>query len=448
MTTFRAVVAPEGSTVVSGTLLLVPGENLRTGVDDFTAAYPDLTSLESDTLTVASAIYACDLAFKRGEREEITRSIELSIQVVNHAAFEGVKEELELLLWTLSHDNWMIDFQRADGNPEPKRKWRSDGGSTILFSGGVDSYVGAIDLLTSEGPQRTQLASHVTGNPITRQSQDDLAAHLGARFGTINRITVRSGGRKKGPHHFPSDSEREETQRARSFMFLAVAALAARRSGHNKLVVIAENGQMAIHLPLSPARIGAFSTHTAHPEFVSQAKELFSRVLEFDFEISNPYLYATKAEVVSRLNAADRALIDKSVSCWRGSRVSTVNHCGECIPCLVRRIALEHNGIVLPEYKRDLFGESISSLAEDDEGKRNVVELAEFSHTFATQSDAAIEMLFPDLISPDFDKGLAIGMYRRFANEADVVLRKYAGTSSVLPPRSAPPSARGGKGAK
>jgi hypothetical protein len=113
----------------------------------------------------------------------------------------------------------------------------------------------------------------------------------------------------------------------------------------------------------------------------------------------------------------------------------------------VRRIALEHNGIALSEYKRDLFGESISSLAEDDEGKRNIVELAEFSHTFATQSDAAIEMLFPDLISPDFDKALAIGMYRRFADEAEIVLRNYTGTSSVLPPRPTPPSAKGGKGA-
>ena len=446
MTTFRAVVAPEESTLASGTLQLVPGENLRTGVDDFGAVYPDFTSLESDTLTVASAIYACDLAFKRGQREEITRSIEVSIQVVNHAAFEGVKADLELLLWTLSHDNWTVNFQHAEGDPEPKKKWRIDGGSTILFSGGVDSFVGAIDILTSGGPQRTQLASHVTGNPITRQSQDDLAAHLGSRFGAISRITVRSGGRKKGKHPFPSDSEREETQRARSFMFLTVAALAARRSGHNKLVVIAENGQMAIHLPLSPARIGAFSTHTAHPEFVSQAKEFFSRVLDFDFQISNPYLYATKAEVVGRLGATDRTVIDKSVSCWRGSRVSAVNHCGECIPCLVRRIALEHNGIVLAEYKRDLFRESITSLPEDDDGKRNIVELAEFSHTFATQSNAAIEMLFPDLISPDFDKALAIGMYRRFANEADAVLRKYAGTSLVLPPRPTSPSARGGKG--
>jgi hypothetical protein len=37
--------------------------------------------------------------------------------------------------------------------------------------------------------------------------------------------------KKEGELFFPSDAEREETQRTRSFMFLAIAALAARRSG-------------------------------------------------------------------------------------------------------------------------------------------------------------------------------------------------------------------------
>lgn len=108
MSTFRAVVGEGTASRRTGTLLLEPGQNLRTGLNDFSARYSEYTSLEEDLLTVASAIFACDVAFKRGEREEITRSIELHLPVVNYAAFERVKTELEVLLWILSDDNWAL----------------------------------------------------------------------------------------------------------------------------------------------------------------------------------------------------------------------------------------------------------------------------------------------------------------------------------------------------
>jgi len=440
MSSFKAKVASAGCEEVSGTLLLVPGENLRTGLEDFRIEYSDFTTLEEDMLTVASAIYACDLGFKRGEREEITRSISLEIPVVNHHAFQNTKDDLELLLWTLSHDNWTIKFTRIDGQPESKRTWPKEKGATILFSGGVDSFAGALELLIDRGQDGVQLASHVTANPVTRQSQDALVSYLGTRFnGAAKRIALRSGGRNKGKYVFPKDSEREETQRTRSFMYLSVAALAARRSGHNELVVIAENGQMAIHLPLSVARVGSFSTHTAHPEFVVQATAFFSRILDCELKVSNPYLYKTKSEVVATIPASDRVALAQSVSCWRGARVPSFNHCGDCVPCLVRRIAFECNNIVLAEYKHDLFAQDVPNLPEANEGKRNLVELTEFAHAFASKRDGELEGVFPDLISTDFDRTAAIAMYRRFAVEARTVLSRYPGPAKLL----APPSNQG-----
>jgi 7-cyano-7-deazaguanine synthase in queuosine biosynthesis len=447
MTGFVAKVASMGSKEVTGTFLLVPGENLRTGLEDFRAEYSDFTTLEEDMLTVASAIYACDLAFKRGEREEITRSISLEIPVVNHHAFKNIKDDLELLLWTLSHDNWTIKFIRTDGQPESKRNWPKEKGTTILFSGGVDSFAGALELLIARGRDGVQLASHITANPVTHRSQDELVSYLGTRFkGGAKRIALRSGGRNTSNYAFPSDSDREETQRTRSFMYLSVAALAARRSGHNELVVIAENGQMAIHLPLSVARVGSFSTHTAHPEFVAQAAVLFSQVLDCELKISNPYLYKTKSEVVAAIPISDRAALAQSVSCWRGARVTSFNHCGHCVPCLVRRIAFEYNNIVLAEYKHDLFIQDVPNLPENNEGKRNLVELAEFAHAFASRTNADLEGTFPDLISTDFDRSAAIAMYRRFAIEARTILSKYPGPAKLLAP--SPKHGSGSKPAK
>jgi hypothetical protein len=215
-------------------------------------------------------------------------------------------------------------------------------------------------------------------------------------------------------------------------MFLTIAALAARRGGQSEIVMIAENGQMAIHLPLSAARIGAFSTHTAHPQFVRMAAEYFTSLLEHRTCVTNPFLYKTKAEVVAKVAKEHRPAIPQSVSCWRGSRLSNSNHCGECVPCLVRRIALEANGLRLKEYARDLLSENVGDLQPDDDGKRNLVELAEFAVAFRTYSAADLEMLYPDLINETIDRPLAIAMYKRFADEAVAVLGNYRGVRPIL----------------
>ncbi len=82
----------------------------------------------------------------------------------------------------------------------------------------------------------------ITANRVTRQSQIDLYDYIKEHLGEPQWTAIRTGGRKVVDADFPSDQDREETQRTRSFMFLAIAALAARRSGHHELVVIAENG--------------------------------------------------------------------------------------------------------------------------------------------------------------------------------------------------------------
>jgi 7-cyano-7-deazaguanine synthase in queuosine biosynthesis len=428
-------------------LLLRPDWNLRTGVSDFAASFTEPTTLERDLLTVAAAIYACDLAFKRGEREEVTRSIELTIPVANFHAFERLNDRLTYILWLLSHDNWTVKFRRMRGAAaEEETEWAQSKGRTLLFSGGLDSLAGAVDLFDEFGVEGVQLASHVTANPVTRQSQESLAGYLeGAYRASLRRVVVRTGGRNHRGYEFPSDDEREETQRTRSFMFLTIAALAARRSGKSEVVMIAENGQMAIHLPLSAARIGAFSTHTAHPEFVHLVGEFFTELLGFPIRVVNPYLYKTKAETIAKLVSQHREAVKMSVSCWRGSRLSRdFNHCGECVPCLIRRVSTEFNWLVLPEYARDLLGLDINALATNDEGRRNVTELAEFAYTFDSRRDAEIEFDYPDLFNVHIDRDQAIAMYRRFAGEARQVLDKYSGIKSLFPMGAlSPPSAAG-----
>lgn len=339
-------------------IVLCPDKNLLTGLSDFQKSFPTPTSLEADLLHLAAAVFACDLAHKRSERERYTRNFELEIEVVNYQGLNARKSDLEYLLYVLSQDNWEIKFTAQRGQPEPTQQWLTGKGKTLLFSGGLDSLAGAVDIIDSDGAESLQLASHQTGNTTNRHAQTELVKYLQDHYQKeLAHVTIRTGGKPHEEFNFPKDDEREGSQRTRSFMFLTIGALAARRTGRNTLVMLAENGQMAIHLPLTAGRIGAFSTHTAHPEFISEATSFFAQVLNYSITVENFYLYKTKAEVVSKLVSHHRDAIPISTSCWKNARVA--QHCGECVPCFVRRVALEANGLSLNEFGRDLFNENI-----------------------------------------------------------------------------------------
>ena len=66
--------------------------------------------------------------------------------------------------------------------------------------------------------------------------------------------------------NFPGD---EQSQRSRSFLFASTAALVAMAIGFED-VYVNENGIMAVHVPLTAARLGSFSTRTATPRVLDQ----------------------------------------------------------------------------------------------------------------------------------------------------------------------------------
>jgi 7-cyano-7-deazaguanine synthase in queuosine biosynthesis len=424
---YQATVLVDDDQPIGKELLLRPNKNLINGSKEFLRQFSEISSLELDLLNVASAIFACDLAFKRGERENIARQIDLNIPVINFAIFSAVREEIRFALLVLSHDAWNINFIPANGSPEPNRSWTMNNpAALLLFSGGLDSFSAAIDF--GERLERVELVSHVTANPIVKGTQETLYSYLQEKFpDKFNRISFHVTGRKSDGFAFPSDQDREESQRTRSFMFLTLAALTARRKGIRHVVYLAENGQMAIHLPLTAARISAFSTYTAHPEFLHKMQDILRKVLNFPLTIQNPYLYETKAEVIANLVKNHQDIICKTISCWKASRVmGNVNHCGICVPCLIRRIALESNGLVLPEYKIDLLRQDVSALDSNNEGKRNLAELGEFIKVFEmAQSQAELEATYPELVNQYFNGEQAVSMYQRFATEARDVLNSY-----------------------
>ena len=109
---------------------------------------------------------------------------------------------------------------------------------------------------------------------------------------------------------------------------------------------VPENGLIALNVPLDPLRLGSNSTRTTHPYYMARWNDLLTE-LGIEGRVENPYWDKTKGEMAAGcLNAALLAkLAPDSLSCssptkgrWQGLGIE---HCGYCLPCLIRRAALE-----------------------------------------------------------------------------------------------------------
>ena len=411
--------------------VLEVGKNLFTGEDDFTKAFGPLRSLESDLLLISASVFAADRATARGEREDLARRIELHIPVVNALRLQPLTKKIEEILRYLSNDAWRINLRQVPGAPEKDPHYVEGNGRTLLFSGGLDSLAAAIEFGKQE--KTLQLVSHITRNQTTNQAQKNLATHLKNHglYLPHHQFFVSSSSQRAGLSQL--DHDIENSQRTRSFLFLVLGALAAHRAGHIEIVYLAENGQMAIHLPLTQGRIGAFSTHTAHPDVLVSMEDFLSEALNVSFQILNPYVHLTKAEVVKKITDFSVDMIPAANSCWRSARLGAdITHCGECIPCFIRRIAIEYSISEDPTaYGTDCWIEQIGQLG-DDTGRRNITDLAEFIVRIEKLSSEDIMSEWPELYSPNINETEVIAMYKRFSQEARTVLSQYPALDPFL----------------
>jgi queuosine biosynthesis protein QueC len=405
------------------------GANLKNGESDFRRDFGSVSSLELDLLNLASAVFAADRGAPRGEREDYSRELELTVPVVNAARLLPLLPQVEAILRFLSDDVWTIHLPQKAGEPEEQFTLGEPQSRTLLFSGGLDSFAAAVEF--GRGPTPLQLVSHRTRNQVTDTAQRLLMQQLAGGGYNVQHHQYFVSSTDGGPT--PFDHDAENSQRTRSFMFLVLGGLVARRTGGFEIMYLAENGQMAIHLPLTVARIGAFSTHTAHPTVVMEMERFLREALQAPVRIENPYLYRTKREVAEVVTNGLPGAVAETTSCWRNARLPVgIGHCGDCIPCQIRRIALEFTGTDPTRYARNLWVEPIGQLGPDDTGRRNVVELTEFIYRFRTESDESLLSAFPELLSEDFDGVAALGMYRRFAGEAHTVLARYPALGELL----------------
>jgi hypothetical protein len=289
-----------------------------------------------DFATIALSVAAADKAILRGDSADgWTRMIELSICLRQPAVWDAKRAELESLLRFLTGDFWTLRFLHGGVEPpESKRPQKSDADCVCLLSGGVDSLVGAINL-TSKARKPLFVSQVARGD---RAAQKNYATALGGK----DRHCQWSFAVKH-----PGVSEK--STRGRSIVFFAFAALAASAIRSTKTrpveIVVPENGFISLNTPLGPGRLGSLSTKTTHPVYMEGIQSLWD-ALGIHAKLSFPYRDKTKGDLLTE--CADQVklvqLIGDSISCGKYQR-HNLTHCGECVPCMVRRAAFLKAGL-------------------------------------------------------------------------------------------------------
>ena len=315
-------------------------------------------------LLVALGVWAADKLFQRSTAIDAwTRQLAVHLPV--SPAWVPLAPRLAQLLNFLTGDDWTVKAREAPLDLELKgnwpHTWRPD--AVMLFSGGLDSLVGALDRL--EAGQRLLLLSHYDFGQLA-SIQQTLAAALVRQYGAdrVHHLALRV--------QFPEAPEL--SLRSRSLLYLALGLAGAAAWGPATPLIIPENGWISLNPPLTWNRLGSCSTRTTHPDFLEQLTGLW-RAAGIEHPLINPYQDHTKGDMVRRCRhqAALRRLFPLSVSCarpvvsrWQGGAAGA---CGYCYPCLMRRAALHASGWDQgSDYLRDVLADP-ESLAHRVRGR-------------------------------------------------------------------------------
>lgn len=315
-----------------------------------------------DFFFITCSVYGIDrfVNRKRHSVDGWSRELNISFPVSEIKVWNNVKNDLEELFSFLTGDYWNIDFYKSDfTNPEFALSLDFDEKfkQLNLFSGGLDSLIGAVDFLSIHPKDKILLASHYDPQmkgPLSDQNAllEKLKAKYMGLFEHVPSIKVTLS---------QTTTKRETTFRSRSILFIGIALLISQGKEVNEIIV-PENGSVSLNYPLSTSRRTSCSTRTTH-SFVLDKTNLVLSKLNITSNISNPYEFMTKGEMVD--NCKDlkflKQIIGFSNSCGkRGHRAHwhdlTASHCGVCMPCIYRQASL------INQKDTTSYGNTINSL--------------------------------------------------------------------------------------
>jgi len=371
--------------------------NVKIGLPQFVQNVYYLPDRILDLLEIAGYVFAADRYIFRGpkiavEYQAWSRSIEFYIRVRDQTFWsqQKVTDALSHALEFMTGDaKYSFHFEAGHKTPPTglfdQPVFSVKPGETVhvtLFSGGLDSLCGTLELLQSQ-KGKVVLVSHQSQSS-TIHTQNAIVKELKTAY--HNRVL-----------HYPFECTlrgiraTEESQRTRSFLYTSIAFAIASAYGQNVFYVF-ENGVTSLNLRRREDLANARASRTTHPQTIGRLAKLFSLINNKPFDIQLPLLYKTKADVISSLQSKMPTLISSAVSCTRAFKtIGQATHCGQCFQCVDRRIAMhaaeaenwDHRGL----YTVDIINESIN----DAEARTTVVDYVRQALGFAQSTAAHFE---------------------------------------------------------
>lgn len=294
------------------------------------------SNLVWDFVTIALSVAASDLSCEREKSEDgWTRQIELKVYLCNPESWRTQYELLEKAFRFLTGDIWKFEFvNNGVQAPNSIIPLEIDADCVSLLSGGMDSLIGAIDLIT-DGLKPCFVSQEAKGDVEKQIAFTSQLAPSQQHFRWKNPISL--------------NGRNESSTRGRSIIFLGYALLAANTLSKWRTstvdIYVPENGFISLNIALNSGRLGSLSTKTTHPVFLGLIQDIWNN-LGINAKIVTPYQFKTKGEMLQECKNQDlvQSLVCNTTSCGKYLTHGRT-HCGRCVPCMVRRAAFLKAGM-------------------------------------------------------------------------------------------------------
>ncbi|MDR2384166.1 MAG: 7-cyano-7-deazaguanine synthase [Tannerella sp.] len=300
-----------------------------------------------DLLYISLMVYYADRKVSRKNTDDAwTRDIKLFIPVLELEKWNANKELLEKMLSFLSGDRWSFEFRKRELNEKEvkafkgitRQKNKHRPNAICMLSGGLDSFIGTIDTLV--GNRDTWFVGHYGGGKGVIKYQKNVIGKLIEQYKLSENQFF---------NFFASPLQGiEDTTRTRSFMFFAHAIILGSAFNNVLPLIIPENGLISLNIPLTNTRLGSCSTRTTHPYYMGLLQQLLNN-LSITVKLYNPYQFKTKGQIIADCKDLNflKTNISETMSCshpdvGRYARETKPSHCGNCLPCVIRRAAIEY----------------------------------------------------------------------------------------------------------
>lgn len=296
-----------------------------------------------DLMALALLVYIADTRISRIEhgQDSWTREIYLDLPVESLPGWLRNVDRINRMLKFLTGDIWYISFsERTVMLDFSEGKKTNEYDAISLFSGGMDSLISTINL--QEEGKNVLLAAHANEG-LVKNAQTNIVRRLDEHYPHTKHSLIDLWTNISKDMIF--EGGEETTTRSRSFLFIAFALFIASGTANIRELLIPENGLIAINVPMDSMRVGAHSTRTTHPFYLTCWNELICD-LGFDLSMRNPFWNKTKGEMASEcLNKKFLyQLMPLSMSCSSPGKERfqgiAPQHCGYCLPCIIRRAAM------------------------------------------------------------------------------------------------------------